>query len=176
MREVPFGEGHRSSKKSLYKIADPFLNFYFRFVVPNRSFIEIEQSSTVLELFSARFPRYVSGIWEEICRQAVPALTIGGIKFRPAGRWWGSPEKGGALELDVVAESLDGRHLLVDECKWTDKEINPDQLKGELFKKAAYLPFSKGKTIVPVVFIKQGGRMMFSYVFGPKEILDALRS
>ncbi len=28
-------------RKSLYKIADPFMAFYYQFVVPNRSFIEL---------------------------------------------------------------------------------------------------------------------------------------
>lgn len=32
-----FNENPRNAKKSLYKIADPFMNFYFTFVVPNRS-------------------------------------------------------------------------------------------------------------------------------------------
>lgn len=40
-REVPFGVDEKSSKKSLYKIADPFMAFYYQFVVPNRSFIEL---------------------------------------------------------------------------------------------------------------------------------------
>jgi len=38
-REIPFGESEKSTKKSLYKINDPFLNFYFSFIVPNRSLI-----------------------------------------------------------------------------------------------------------------------------------------
>ncbi len=175
MREIPFGEGYRNSKKSLYKIADPFLNFYFRFVVPHRSFIEIEQSSTVLELFSGQFSQYVSGMWEELCRQAVPGLMTDEIQFKPASRWWGSPEKGIELELDVVAESLDGRYLLVGECKWTDKPENPDRLKEELLKKVTYLPFAKGKMIIPALFLKQAEGMEPSHIFGPAEIFRALK-
>ena len=38
-KEIPFGENEKSSKKSLYKISDPFMNFYFQFIAPNRSFI-----------------------------------------------------------------------------------------------------------------------------------------
>lgn len=36
-REVPFGEPPRSSKRALYRIADPFLRTWYRFVEPNRS-------------------------------------------------------------------------------------------------------------------------------------------
>jgi AAA+ ATPase superfamily predicted ATPase len=48
-REMPFDENYKNSKKSIYRIADPFLHFYFRFVVPNRSFIEIGQTDSVLK-------------------------------------------------------------------------------------------------------------------------------
>ena len=43
IKEIPFGENEKNSKKSLYKISDPFMNFYFQFIAPNRSFIEIGQ-------------------------------------------------------------------------------------------------------------------------------------
>jgi AAA+ ATPase superfamily predicted ATPase len=39
-KEIPFGENENNSKKSLYKISDLFMNFYFQFIIPNRSFIE----------------------------------------------------------------------------------------------------------------------------------------
>lgn len=192
MREIPFGEAKRSSKKSLYKIADPFLNFYFRFVVPNRSIIEIEQAATVLKMFAVQFPLYVSGAWEELCRRAIPLLSVAGVKFQPASRWWGSPEKGVELEIDIVAESLDGAYLLVGECKWSEKRSNPDRLKDELLQKVAYLPFAKGKTVVPALFLKHSvaykddagaiagiKRPMHSgapHIFGPKELLEAMRN
>lgn len=42
-REVPFGNNPKDSKKSLYHLADPFMQFYYRFIVPYRSFIEIDR-------------------------------------------------------------------------------------------------------------------------------------
>ena len=40
-RELPFGESTRSTKRSLYRLDDPFLLFWYRFVVPNRSRIAL---------------------------------------------------------------------------------------------------------------------------------------
>ncbi len=178
-REVPFGESHRISKKSLYKIIDPFLNFYFRFVVPHRSLIEIEQSVTVMDFFKIQFSQYVSVIWEELCRQAIPFMTIEDTKFQPAGRWWGSPQKDVELELDVIAESMDKKCLLVGECKWTDKTFNPERLKEDLLLKASYLPFAKGKTVIPVIFSKhqvESSAWKDLIVLGPQEVLGSMRT
>jgi hypothetical protein len=55
--------------------------------------------------------------------------------------------------LDVVAESLDKKYLLVGECKWTTKE-NGDRLFKELKEKAEKLPFAKGHTIITKLFLK----------------------
>ena len=46
-----------------------------------------------------------------------------------------------------MAESLDKKYLLVDECKWTTQE-NGKQLTGELLRKANLLLFIKNYTIV----------------------------
>ena len=46
-RELPFGENERNSKKSYYRISDPFLNFYFTYIIPNRSLIELDKGEAV---------------------------------------------------------------------------------------------------------------------------------
>jgi AAA+ ATPase superfamily predicted ATPase len=73
-REIPFGESLRSTKRSLYKIDDPFLNFYFTFVVPEKSRIDLGLSSQVFKEVKKRLSQYTSVVWEELCRRAVPLL------------------------------------------------------------------------------------------------------
>lgn len=77
-KEVPFGVDEKNSKKSLYKIADPFLAFYYQFVVPNRSFIELDRRMPVEALLKSQFTDYVGMQWESICRSAVTGNVIGG--------------------------------------------------------------------------------------------------
>lgn len=125
-RVVPFDENPKNSKKSLYKIADPFLNFYFHFVVPNCSFIEIEQADTVIKKIKERFSDYVAWYWEKLCRNAVPFLQINGIKFNTASNYWGTPAKNTPIEIDVVAESFSRRCF---ECKMIDLMIKNGRQK-----------------------------------------------
>lgn len=173
-REIPYGENEKNSKKSLYKISDPFLDFYFKFVVPNRSLIEIEQTVKVAKLVLAQLPQYVSAHWERICRNAVPFLKIDGTQFKPASRWWGKIDRETELELDIVAESVDKKYLLVGECKWNEKEINEVELMNKLIKKAELLPYAKNKEIITALFLKTKQNLSLKHIFTPQNIIDAL--
>lgn len=153
-REIPFGENPKNSKKSLYKVSDPFMDFYFHFVVPNRSLIELGRVEMVADTIHLQFSRYISVWWEKLCRQAVSGSMIGGDVYSLAGRWWGNVSRDEIIELDVVAQSMDGKKLLVGECKWTEGE-DANRLLYELTEKARKLPFLKGQEIVPILFLKQ---------------------
>ena len=156
-REIPFGVDEKNSKKSLYKIADPFLAFYYQFVVPNQSFIQLDRRGPIEALLKSQFSKYVGMQWEGICRDAVTGNVIGNVLYGAASRWWGSVlnEKGKPeqIEIDVVSESVDKKYLLVGECKWTAPE-NAAHLKSELIRKARLLPFASNHMIVPILFLK----------------------
>lgn len=156
-KDIPFGSDEKNAKKSLYKIADPFVAFYFQFVVPNRSFIELGRRIPVEQALTSHFSEYVSAQWEKLCRNAVTGNVVNGVVYGKASRWWGTVMNGDKkleqVEFDVIAESMDKRTLLVGECKWTKQE-NGKRLTAELLRKAELLPFAKNHTIVPVLFLK----------------------
>ena len=177
-KEVPFGMDEKNSKKSLYKIADPFMAFYYQFVVPNRSFIELGRRSPIEQALNAHFSEFVSVQWEKLCRDAVTGNLVGGIVYGQAKRWWGSvlneDKKPEQLEFDVIAESLDKKQLLVGECKWTTQE-DGGRLEAELLRKAHLLPFAKQHTIVPMLFLKNRPKGEASNVLLPADILALMR-
>ena len=156
-KDVPFGIDEKNAKKSLYKIADPFMAFYYQFVVPNRSFIELNRRLPIDQALDTHFSEYVSMQWEKMCRDAVTGNLVNGVVYGKAKRWWGSvlneAKKAEQVEFDVVAESIDKKYLLVGECKWTTQE-NGKQLTAELLRKAKLLPFANDYTIVPTLFLK----------------------
>jgi len=169
-REIPFGDHPRISKKGLYKIADPLMDFYFRFVVPNRSLIEIGRTEAVMEEVTEGFNRYVSGHWENLCRKSVSGQQIMGKRYGLASRWWGSISRDEQIEIDVVAESVDGKSLLVGECKWSENDpVEP--LFKKLTDKASKLPFIKNKVIVPVLFLK-GNKKTGNNILFPEHVIE----
>ncbi|MEM7585837.1 MAG: ATP-binding protein [Acidobacteriota bacterium] len=171
-REMPFGAPRRSGKRTLYRIADPFLRFWFRFVEPERSRLGLRQIAAVEEEIAHRFPHHVGEAWEELARASVPLLEVDGRRWRSASRWWGAGLDRKPLEVDLVAESVEGKHLLIGEVKWTVKP-NADRLLHELEQKAQRLPFAQGRPIVPVLWLKQASGES-ERVVTPERVLDAL--
>src|SRR5207237_3010959 len=68
--------------------------------------------------------------WEELCREAVPRLKLGGVRFGVARRFW----LGAGPEWDIVAASEDGTTLLLGEASWSgndlDREFEALRAKG----------------------------------------------
>lgn len=152
-KETPFNISSRSTKKSLYKISDPFMNFYFTFVVPEKSRLEYGLKSEVWMEITKKLDHYISGIWEGLCRDAVPVMNFKGMHFGEARRWWGNGLDNRQMEIDILAASKDRSALLVGEAKWTET-INAVKVFNELKKKTQKLPFVKNKTIVYALFLK----------------------
>ena len=177
-KDVPFGIDEKNAKKSLYKIADQVMAFYYQFVVPNRSFIELGRRLTIEQALTANLSEYVSRQWEKLCRDAVTGKLVNGVVYGKAKRWWGSvlneDKKPEQVEFDVMAESLDKKYLLVGECKWTTQE-NGKQLTAELLRKANLLPFAKCYTVVPMLFLKNAPKDGIRNAVLPENIVELMK-
>ena len=118
-RENPYGADVNNSKKTLYKIKDPFLRFWFYAVGPKRSLFSQVTPAKRISWLKQRLPYLYSMIWEELCRLAIPALSLKWKEgmYGPAGRFWHGEES----EWDILAQSEDNTSFLIGEAKWTKK-------------------------------------------------------
>ncbi len=158
-KETPFGESEKKSKKGLYHIFDPLLRFHYRYILPYRSLIELDNSQAVLDVFKRSESDYVSQTWEELCRNYVSANGIDGVMYQMASRWWGSyydeaKKQHIPVELDVVAESFDHKHLFLGECKWQE-HIDAKEEMERLHTIAQGLPFAKDHEVHYALFLKE---------------------
>jgi AAA+ ATPase superfamily predicted ATPase len=175
-RETPFDTEPRGSKRTLYRIADPFLRYWFRFVEPNRSRLEARQLAAVERDVAGRFAHHAGEVWEELARASVPRLECFGERWGPASRWWGPGLDRQPLEVDVVAESESGRALLVGEVKWA-AALDAARALAELKRKAERLPFVAGRKVFLALWIKSAGRrgQARDERLTPRQVLDVLR-
>lgn len=141
-REVPWGESEKDSKKSLYKLSDPFCRFWFSVMAPRRSVFDSAPKSVRLSIWKKYAQQVFSASWEDLSRSFVARSkrlrNLAGDcgYWLPAGRWWQKTQ----AEWDVVSSNGDGTKVLLGEVKWsekpfTDKEIDAmaDRIKHRTF-------------------------------------------
>lgn len=130
-KDTPFGADEKGNKKSIYKVADPFLGFWYRFVQPKLSDSHYLERAADWKLFKSDYRQYLGGVWENLLRE----------KFK-ASRWWGAGLDHKPMEIDFIAESEDKKTLLIGEAKLALSEKEREGALAELRRKAALLPFA----------------------------------
>lgn len=120
-REVPVTAAKKKSKRSLYRIRDDFLRFWFRFVEPNRAGIEHAPDIVLEDQIIPQFPDYVADTFEAVCQEAVWRLSVTNAlnaRYGSVGSWWYGED-----EIDVVGLNQQEPAILLGECKWTDVPV-----------------------------------------------------
>lgn len=155
-RDIPFGNDAKSNKKTLYKLADSFLRFWYSFVLPNYSDAHYLSTASEVESVQGMFQVFLGQAWEGLIRDEIQKKPLPGMdkRFRNAARWWGTGLDRKPMEIDVVAESVDCTTLLVGEVKLSLAESDVGCVLAELEDKARRLPFAdKYSRIVTRIFV-----------------------
>ena len=141
-REIPYGENEKSSKRSLYKIADPFCRFWFEVIAPRRSVFDNAPATLRKSVWRRQAQRLFAAEWEELSRRSVVAsprlARLSGTDdfWMPAGRWW----HGEAHEFDVVSTNGSRTRTLLGEVKWSERPFSRKEVIAFAAKFAAIEP------------------------------------
>ena len=175
-RDLPFGSSLKDTKRTAYRLADPFLRAWFAFVEPNRSRLEAGLAGAVASEIRESLPRHVASVWEDLVRASVPVARYSGRSFGPASSWWGPGLDRQPLELDVVAADPRGAELLVGEVKWQERLDWPRE-SAALRQKAARLPLARGRAVRLAIWTKRRPSSVAGDVacFTPRDVLAVLR-
>ena len=118
-KDVPITEiNPNKSKKGLYFIKDNFFRFWFAYILPYKSQLEIGNTSYAMKKIQENFIGFVAKVYEELSIH----YTLQNYPLLKAGRWWNKN-----TEIDVVGVSED--FLLVGECKYSNKKVGIDILQ-----------------------------------------------
>lgn len=105
------------SRRGVYRISDPYFRFWFRYVFPNRSRLELGRAEEVASEIEADLDNHMGPIFEECCRlwlgRYAPASLTGSVDH--VGSWW---SRDGQVEVDV-ATHRHGRYTLLGSVKWS---------------------------------------------------------
>ncbi len=175
-REIPFGISPRKAKRTLYKVTDPFIHFYFSFVVPNKTTLEMGLAERIYEkVVLPGFTEYCSAFWEDICRASIP-LFFREKLFSPGSRWWSGSSTENQIEIDIVSASKDKSEFIFAEVKWA-ASVNIASLCHDLDSKIIALPDTNNKIIHKVLFLKyKPDYIPYGYsVFTPEDVIRAFQ-
>lgn len=109
-----------SPKSMIYRLRDPYLHFWHRFVSDIRAqgIPAIFEPGEIWRAFvEPGLDEYIGGyVFEEVCREFVRSSGHERLPFRPlkVGSWWTADAKD---EIDLVALGTKGE-VFLGECKW----------------------------------------------------------
>jgi AAA+ ATPase superfamily predicted ATPase len=122
-QHVPITEQKERSKRSRYRIRDPFFRFWFHFVYGTGEQYDELGAEAYDALIEPELADFVSHSFETLCcsalRSLYPEHTI-----TNTGQWWY-----GDHEIDVVGLTA-GETLLVGECKFQHSPLGYDALSN----------------------------------------------
>ncbi|WP_436348404.1 ATP-binding protein [Natronorubrum sp. FCH18a] len=118
-QHVPITEQKERSKRSRYRIRDPFFRFWFHFVYGTGDRYDELEADAYEVLIEPELADFVSHAFEELCcsalRTCYPEYTI-----TDTGQWWYQDH-----EIDVVGVTA-GETLIVGECKFQRSPLGYD--------------------------------------------------
>lgn len=156
-REVPVTEtAPEKSKSGLYRIADNFITFWFKFIYPYRAYLEKGEISFVLSHIKKGFAQnYAAFVYEVVSCEKMWELSAANtwdFHFDKVGRYWGAK----AGEIDIVAIDTIGRNLVLGECKYTSSPKGLSVLHALQEKANAMLKLTQTNNVQYILFSTAG--------------------
>ncbi|MDC7302655.1 ATP-binding protein [Agathobacter ruminis] len=119
--------GMDQAKKGVYRISDTFVNFWYRFVYPHLSDLQILSASDFYDKYIAKnLDAYLNRYFIEVCKEYLSLLNQMKrlpIDISKMGSWIG---KNG--NIDIIAKSTD-RRMIVGLCNWEKLVMTVDMLE-----------------------------------------------
>ena len=144
-KEYLVTEKKEKPKKVLYKMNDPFFKFWFKYVHPYKSDIEIENTDYVLQKIEKNINSFIGYCFEDICKEILLKTNKQNnpkpIKFSKIGTWWGYKRETGIrkeLEIDIISLNENTKEIMFAECKW-QKNVDSKKIINELKEKSKYV-------------------------------------
>ncbi|MBU7010166.1 MAG: ATP-binding protein [Theionarchaea archaeon] len=121
-------------KRGIYRINDTFFNFWFRFVYPHLSDLELGLVDEVFLRIQPQLNAFYGLMYEQLILDLIRTKSIQ-IPFstHEVRRWWHKDK-----EIDVVALNTETKEILFAEGKWKD-EVNAEKIVVNLKEKAQHV-------------------------------------
>lgn len=136
-KEEPVGASN--GRKTLYRITDQLLRFWFRFIAPVSSLLtQLSAERVYAHFIEPYLDQYMGQVFEQIAKEHVLRQELPIVPIQ-VGRWWGrDPKTHQQEEIDIVA--TDGRQWLFGECKWSQRPVTMQVLNTLRYRASLVAP------------------------------------
>jgi len=128
-------------KLGRYGIKDNFFKFWYRFIFPNQTALNLGNVKFVSDIIKENLNAYIGRVFESIVKELLICYLNKKIKnteidFENIGSWW---DRNGN-EIDVVAYNHKAKKVLIGEVKWTSQPLDIEIVE-DLVKKSKFINF-----------------------------------
>jgi len=105
-------------RKSQYAIADNYLNFWFKYVFPNKTELEAGNSENVLNKIKQDYNIYLGHVFEQVATELLTEMKTNHklpFTFTSMGKWWFKNN-----EIDLIALDEEKQTATFIETKWSN--------------------------------------------------------
>jgi AAA+ ATPase superfamily predicted ATPase len=146
-------------RRGRYFVHDPFLRFYYRFIVPQLGPIERGYQEAVAARVNAELRAFLGAyVFEELCREWVWAAAMASqLDFVPeeVGAYW-QAGRGKGVQLDVVAAAPRQKRLLIGEAKWGREKLSRNILTDLIARSQRMPQVAEGWATRYILFAREG--------------------
>lgn len=152
-KEIPVTEKYPDkSRMGLYRLHDRYFTFWFKYVFPHRSRLEIGNTNYLLAKIRESFDQHLSFVYEDICRElCLGFMKAGNMSFSAIGRWWQKNE-----EIDLVMLDEESDTIWFGECKWSVNRVGED-IYRDLQRKTSLVTWGGGQRQERFIIFSRSG-------------------
>jgi uncharacterized protein len=137
-----------------YTISDNFYKFWYKFVFPNKSDLNLGKTSEVKLRVMGNLNAYIARAFEGIVHQMLLLYNGKKIKgleidFEEIGNWWDRKSN----EIDIVAYNRKKGTVLLGEVKWTNEKTDVNVF-DDLIRKSKFVNF---RGIIKFIMVSKNG-------------------
>jgi AAA+ ATPase superfamily predicted ATPase len=142
-RTRPLGTNPKQ-RKSQYTIADNYLNFWFKYVFPNKTELESGNSESVLNKIKKDYNIYLGHAFEQVATELLTEMKTNNtlpFTYTSIGKWWFKN-----IEIDLIALDEEKQTATYIETKWSNlNSLDCQSILQNLKAKAQYFQWEHKK-------------------------------
>jgi uncharacterized protein len=157
-----------------YRIADPYLRFWFRFIEPQLRNIQMGRPDMAVNEFRGGWSPWRGKAIEPVVREALlrlaPRLPDPYQAIESVGGWW---SRGGSSEFDIVATGHKHLPVAIGSIKWRERKRFSETDLRELAMARASVPHAERAPLIAVTPAGVAKDVRPDLVLGAADLLAA---